>query len=54
MAKTGSPLAGIIDVARALGLDVPDWTHGQRLLVRVASGGRLGGRAGLVSLPEAR
>jgi hypothetical protein len=52
MAKTGSPLSGVLALSNALGLDVPDRTHAKRLLLRIASGGRIGRRAGLVSLPS--
>jgi hypothetical protein len=51
MGKTGSPLAGIIDVARALGLDRPDWDHGQKLMLRIAYGGRSDRQAGKVAMP---
>jgi hypothetical protein len=54
MAKTGSPISGLLDVARALGLDLPDKTHGERLMLRVALGGKLDGRAGLIPPPQTR
>jgi len=51
LAKTGSPLSGIIDMARALGLDQPDWQHGQALLKRVAFGARLDSLKQRVAVP---
>ncbi|HAM36982.1 MAG TPA: hypothetical protein DEB40_07115 [Elusimicrobia bacterium] len=55
MWKKGSPLHGVRAVARALGLDDNDASHGMRLMLRAAYGGRLERYADdLVPLPAAR
>ena len=46
--KRGDKPNAIREYRGLLGLDLPDWTHGQRLMLRVASGGRLDSSAALV------